>query len=105
MKLKPCGFQVLVEMEEVKNVSEGGIVLATQQEHERETAGHDVGRVIEFGPIAYNGFGCDSPEDWGVSIGDLVEFRRYDGKRPRHDHENRFRCVNDSDILMVIESN
>ena len=103
MKITPCGFQVLIEMEEVKNISDGGIVLATSKEHSRETEGHDVGRVVEFGPLAYKGFGCDTPLDWGVKEGDLVEFRRYDGKRPRHDYENRYRCIVDSDVLMVIE--
>jgi co-chaperonin GroES (HSP10) len=105
MRIKPCGFQVIIEMEEVKNISVGGIVLATKGEHDREVDGHDVGRVVEFGPQCYLGYGCKTPQQWceNLDVGSLVEFRRYDGKRPRHDHENRYRCINDSDIIMVIE--
>jgi len=103
MKIKPCGFHVLIEMEEVERVSDGGIITHTRAEYEREQNGHDVGRIIAFGPTAFVGFGCKSPEEWGCTLGDLVEFQRYDGKIPRHDTEMKYRCVNDSDIIMVIE--
>lgn len=104
MKMIPCGFQVLIEMEKVERVSAGGIITHTNTEFQREQNGHDVGRIIAFGPLAFVGFDCSTPEEWGVKIGDLVEFRRYDGKIPRHDDEIKYRCINDSDILMVIES-
>ncbi len=106
MKIKPCGFQVLIEMEDVEEKSEGGIIMQTMNEQEREQRGHDVGRIVAFGPVAYQGFsGCDGPEDWHPDLkeGALVEFRRYDGKIPRHDLDMKYRVVNDSDILMVIE--
>lgn len=104
MNIRPCGFQVIIEMEEVEKQSDTGIILQTKKEYEREQNGHDVGRVIAFGPLAFKGFAsCETPEDWGVSVGDLVEFKRYDGKIPRHDSEMKYRCINDSDILMVIE--
>lgn len=108
MKIRPVGFQVLIEMEVVENeIQDGslkGFQLATQQESKREQDGHDMGRVIAFGPIAFKGYAnCNSPEDFGVKIGDIVEFKRYDGKVSSTDKQGKYRIVNDGDILMVIE--
>lgn len=99
-------------MDEVeKEVAEGalkGFKLATETEIKREENGHCVGEIVAFGPTAFLGYeGCrpdSAPKDWGVKIGDMVEFNRYDGKIPLHDEEGRFRLINDSDILMVIEN-
>jgi len=107
MKFNPCGFQVLIEMDIVeKEVKEGalaGFQLASNNEQQREQNGHDVGKIVAFGPLAYKGFDCDTPEKWGVSIGDMVEFRRYDGKIPRSDKDGRYRVINDSDVILAIE--
>ena len=80
--IMPTGHYVLVEDEAVEQVSSGGIVLATNTEHMREQRGQDVGRILAFGPIAFKDIkGCKTPEDWGVSVGDLVEYTgRYEGK-------------------------
>lgn len=101
----PCGFQVLIEIEAIEQTTESGIIIHRKHEFEREQDGQDVGRVVAFGPQCFKGFAdCDSPQDWcsKLTIGSLVEFRRYDGKIPRHDKEKKYRCINDSDILMVI---
>lgn len=106
MKIKPCGHWVLVEVVEVEEKSAGGIVLPSDQV-KKEQDGRDIGRVKSFGPIAYKSFvGCDGPEDWGVKEGDLVEFRRYDGKKPRLSEEyeslNNLRLIQDNDIIAVM---
>ena len=88
---------------EVKDGALAGFQLTTDKEYEREENGHCVGRIKAFGPTAFLGHeGCESPGDWGVELGDLVEFYRYDGKIPLFDTERRYRLINDSDILMVI---
>jgi len=107
MRYKPTGYRVLIEMDIVENeVQEGalkGFQLATDHQQEREENGHCVGRIKAFGPTAFLGYeGCENPGDWGVELGDLVEFNRYDGKIPLYDTEHRYRIINDSDILMVI---
>ena len=107
MKIKPCGFQVLVEVEVMPEKSESGIILKTKKAFDREQEGHDVGHIVAFGKQCFKGFAeCETPNDWceGLAIGSLVEFRRYDGKIPRHDEEGKYRCINDSDILMVIDN-
>ncbi len=107
--VKPLGFHVLIEVVPVKFQSAGGIALFSKEEETRENGGRDLGKIIAFGPIAYKGFeGCDSPEDWGVKIGDTVELKgRYDGKKScAKDYDEKYdklRYVSDSDIIGVFD--
>ena len=108
MKIKPVGQYVLVEVLPVEEKSSGGIVLSTANELKREHGGRDVGRILKFGPVAYKGFtDCDSPEDWGVAVGDLVEFERYNGKIPRMADEiesfKNYRVLYCRDIMAIME--
>jgi len=82
-KLIPCGHYVLVEDESVEQKSTGGIIMASTTEHTREQEGQQIGRIIAFGPIAYKDIkGCATPGDWGVAIGDRVEYKgSYEGKK------------------------
>ncbi len=105
--VRPLGHHVLIEVIKVQFKSQGGIILGTEQQEERERKGRDIGIIKAFGPTAYKGFsGCESPEDWGVKLGDIVELSgRYDGKFSsakdyNKEHEN-LRYVNDSDIIGV----
>jgi len=103
--VKPVGFNVLVQIIPVQVKSAGGIILNTGDEQEREHKGRDLAKIISFGPVAYKGYsGCDSPADWGVKEGDIVELRtRYDGKYTRaseyHPDYGDYRYVVDQDIM------
>jgi co-chaperonin GroES (HSP10) len=102
MKIKPAGFYVLLEMDNVESVSEGGIILNTK-EVAREQDACQFGIVRAFGPAAYKGFpGCDGPNDWGVTVGDRVEYRRYEGMRSNHEEAENMRYIPDSHIIGVI---
>ena len=107
MPTKPLGHFVLVELVPVQFKSTGGIVLMSGNEVKREEKAGSVAKILAFGPIAYKGFAnCETPEDWGVSVGDTVELSgRYDGKKSRlsdYDevHKN-LRYVLDDDIVGV----
>ena len=101
----PLGHHVLIEIIPVKFKSEGGILLASENEKERERKGRDLGKIIAFGPTAYKGFeGCEAPADWGVKEGDIVELSgRYDGKFSSvSEYDERYkslRYVMDNDII------
>ena len=110
MNFSPCGYFVLILMEAVEQVSEGGIVLHTPEVNKREQKGHYRGIVAAFGPIVYSGLDAipDGPEStaesrakaWGVSVGDTVEFTRYDGREIKiPDSADHYRLVKDFDIL------
>lgn len=109
MELKPTGYYVLVKMEEVEVTSEGGIILSTKEEGEREQKGHDIGTIVSMGPTSWSGFqGCDAvtaearAEQWGCKVGDKVEFNRYEGKTPRYEEFQDYRIIQDAHIIGVI---
>jgi co-chaperonin GroES (HSP10) len=107
MKARPVGIWVLIEVVPVEKTTPGGIVLP-EDLVDKEHAGRDIGKIVDFGPIAYKSLaGCDGPEDYGVKRGDLVEFRRYDGKMPRLAEQDEslknYRLIQDNDIIAVME--
>lgn len=86
MMIKPCGTQVLIKLEEVKEMSEGGIVMQTPEQKKKEEHGQNMGRLLAIGPLVHadwDGFESENSEgkakQWGYELGDLVLFRRYDG--------------------------
>ena len=101
----PLGHYVLVKLIPVQFKSSGGIVLMSEKEIKREEGAGDVAEIIAFGPTAYQGFAkCETPEDWGVTIGDTVELSgRYDGKPSRlGDYDPKYknlRYILDDDIV------
>lgn len=104
--LEPLGFYVLVEVVEVEDVSEGGIYLGNQG---REQSAEEVGYLRDIGPTAYRGWeGCEATqmtqpyERWGLAIGDLIEFRAYEGKKSAVPGFERWRYIPDSHIVGVI---
>jgi co-chaperonin GroES (HSP10) len=87
-------------LDEVEEKSEGGIVIATPTERNREQIGQDVGVVEKLGPMAFlewEGIG-DTPEEraaaFGIKIGDKVMFDRYEGKAPRVRGYENHRLIN-----------
>ena len=105
---KPLGHFVLVKLIPVQFKSKGGIVIMSETEIKREEGAGDVAEIIAFGPTAYKGFAdCKDPEDWGVSVGDIVELSgRYDGKKSRladYDSTHKsLRYIVDDDIVGVL---
>lgn len=117
--LDPLGFYVLVEVVEVENISDGGIYLGNQG---REQSAEEAGYLRAIGPTAYQGWeGCehinacfeghDGPQiadevmpyqRWGLTIGDLVEFRAFEGKKSAVPGFERWRYIPDSHIVGVI---
>ncbi len=104
----PLGHYVLVKLIPVQFKSSGGIVLMSETEVKREEGAGDVAEIIAFGPICYKGFAnCESPEDWGIKVGDTVELSgRYDGKKSRLGDYNKehksLRYILDDDIVGVL---
>lgn len=113
-EIKPLGLMVAIEVLEVESKSKGGIVLATGKNAEFEQDACEFGRIVAFGNTAFYGVtGCipekyppshpyhtlTPPEIWGVSIGDVVEFRRYEGKQSGVKGKERIRYIPDTQIV------
>lgn len=109
VKYRPVGFKVLIEVIGVPYTSKSGIIIKSKEDAAKEQHGMDLGRIIAFGPTAFKGYeGCNSPKDWGVKVGDLVEFVRHNGKLSRlaldRSEFSNHRIINDSDIIGIIET-
>jgi len=110
MKLRPTGYYVLVQQEEIENVSESGIILASKKELDRDQAGHDVVRILAFGPTCFTGFRGITDEaslknrceEYGVKVGDLVQIARYDIAEARHADKDVF-MIQDEHIRGVYD--
>ena len=113
MKIKPLGFYVLIEMEEVQETSAGGIILDSGMVAKEQDA-TDVGFVRAIGPTAYHGYpGCEvadatmtdiDPHDcWGLEIGQKIEYRKFEGKKSAAEGYENYRYIPDSHIIGVID--
>ncbi len=111
-RIRPCGYYVLVKVEEVESKTEGGIVLPDSLV-EKEQATVQTGQVINFGPTVFIGMrgieerdiastGKHPAELWGVRIGDKVEFRKYEGKPSAVPGMEDYRYIPDTHIIGVI---
>lgn len=107
--IRPVGTFVLVRVEEVEKVTQGGIVLP-EDLTKKEQAVIECGEIIEFGPCCYHGWaGCESEDSephsqWGLEVGDMVEFRKYEGKASAVPGYENFRYIPDTHILGVISN-
>ena len=121
MKIKPLGFYVLIEMIEVEEVSEGGIIKPSDYVAKEQDA-TDVGYVRAIGPTAYVGYpGCELSEadyahlkvhehgsvkphvKWGLEVGQKIEYRKFEGKKSAVAGYENFRYIPDSHIIGAIE--
>ena len=93
ISIDPCGHYVLAELLTVENVTSSGLYLG---DNAKEQAACEFGVIKAFGPTAFMAEpGCNPKEYppgdsrynmapheiWGISVGDRVEFQRYQGKR------------------------
>ena len=69
-----------------------------------------VGYIRAFGPTAYVGYpGCDkegeeSPsEQWGLKVGQKVEYRKFEGKASSMTGYENHRYIPDSHIIGAVE--
>jgi len=95
LNLEVLGHRVLVKPQEIEEVSEGGIVVITNDRQLKlEKAGAKVGHIVDVGPTAWAG-----EENW-AKPGDEIVFSKYGGK-PIMDPvtEEDYLIMNDEDVL------
>jgi len=101
MKAKPVGFYVLIKVKAVEEKTKSGIITSTATSRARQEVARDIGEIIAFGPMAFKeGFEeCNSPSDWGVKVGDVVEFVPYEGKISAASEGSEYRYIIDKQIV------
>lgn len=112
MEVKPIGNRILVELEKVEQtVGEGalaGFQLQSDNEQKREQDGQDMGKIVSFGPLAFvedfdGGTAESRAKAYGVEVGDVVMFHRYDGERPRVDGYKNHRLISSNCLIGKVE--
>ena len=119
MKVKPCGFQILVQLREVRQeVTAGelkGFQLHSDTENNREQKGEASGTIIDFGPQAFIGWegvtgetAKERAKSWGIEMGDMALFSRYDGTVPEFVTDSpeyaNYRLLSDKCIIGKLEN-
>lgn len=94
MKLKPLADRVVIKMEEVKETTKSGIILAGTAKEKPQIAS-----VVAVGP----GGVVDGKEvKMYVKVGDKVITSKYSGTEIKFEDEE-FTIVRQSDILAIVE--
>ena len=94
----PCGHRVLVKIDEVEEVTAGGIIITKSTAQQQEEAGI-FGTVVAVGDTAWKDFGGRS---WAC-VGDRVMIAKYGGFIAQEPGTaEKFRILNDEDIVAVI---
>jgi chaperonin GroES len=95
--IKPQGDRVLVRVEEIEEVTEGGIVIPLTERQKHEQA-QMAAVLVATGKDAWS----DYAEPF-AAIGDRVLYQRHSGIQLRGKDGKLYRMVNDVDILATLE--
>lgn len=113
--IRPTGHKLLIQPVKVKNVSNGGIILG---DTEKEDKAIGLGKVIAIGPTAFVGVAGCNPNDyatndsrfkmephelWGVKVGDVIIYNRYEGFHPDVPAYKAFKVIPDISVSGVAE--
>jgi chaperonin GroES len=96
MKLQPLGDRVVVEREEAKGTTAGGIVLPDNAKDRPQK-----GKVVAVGDGKVTKDGKKRPLQ--VKAGDLVLFTSYAGEEFKIEGDQKVLLMREDDILAVIE--
>ena len=96
----PSGYRILLALPEVKEKTDGNIILTEKHRNDEQVASV-VGFVVKIGPDAYKDTAKFPNGPW-CKEGDWVICRTYSGTRIRI-HGKEFRFVNDDTIDGIIE--
>jgi chaperonin GroES len=97
--INPVGWRILIKPKEIMEKSAGGIILATESTKEREQMANTTGVVIAMGDQCYQ----DESTPWCV-VGDKVIFAKYAGLLYTGGDGEKYRIVNDKDIVGTLDA-
>jgi co-chaperonin GroES (HSP10) len=100
-KLKPLGYQVMVEMDVLEEEKIGSIYIPTKSKNMFDDA-CEKGTVLELGPLAYKGIANGQSQEPWVKPGDRVYVKMYGGRRFKYKSGKVIRMVNDEDLNVLI---
>lgn len=93
--LKPIADRVIIKVQEEKEESVGGILLASNAKEKPQ-----VGEVIAVGDGAVTENGTKFPLT--VKVGDTVYYDKYSGSQVKFDNED-YLVLHEKDIIAIVE--
>ena len=93
--IKPVLHRILVQLEDIDEVTEGGIIIAKEL-IKKERKAVEKGTVIAIGETCFEAYGGSKDT---VKVGDKVLIAQYSGKEV--DKEKNIVVCNDEDILVI----
>jgi len=102
MKIKPCGYRLLIKPETVETQTDSGLTIVLQENIRKEQTAQVYGIIIAIGPECWKDKkGNGKP--W-ASEGDKVCYVRHSGKYIiDKETDEEFVVLNDEDILVIME--
>lgn len=99
----PLSFKVLVKIQNVEEVTKGGIIIPTDTV-EKESAASQIATIIDFGQAAFTIGVGDLPNEWNVKpkVGQKIVLNRYAGINIEGKDKEEYRLVNDKEILAIL---
>ena len=97
--IRPVEFKILIEVEEVETITQGGIILPDSG-RDRERIAQEQGTIVAMGQCA-----CSEVDIWGENppkVGDKVIFSKYAGATIQKLGKN-YRLIQDKDLGAVLE--
>ena len=101
MKIK--GYRILVDIDKVETISEGGIIIIVNERDERlEASASQFGTVAQVGHTCWAG-GIDQ-EPW-CKVGDRIIFSKHSGRfvYDPEDKDKEYMAINDTDVIAVVK--
>jgi co-chaperonin GroES (HSP10) len=97
--IHPLGHRLLIEPQDVEEVSKGGIIIAIGSGKDREQMSQIMGVVVEVGETCWKD---QAVGDW-VRPGDMIMFGKYAGLIAQGKDEKQYRIINDLDVIALLE--
>ena len=97
--IKPVGYSLVVEPEQIEEKTESGIVLGTPEQLEREQMRQTDGVVLAIGPMAFHDEGYKR-----CKVGDRVVMKAYAGMMRKGVDGKAYRIIADTDVIGILEN-
>lgn len=97
--INPVGWRILVKPQEIKEMSESGIVITSGSYKEREQMANTTGIVVAMGDDCF----ADEPAPW-CKVGDKIIFAKYAGLLYLGRDGGQYRMINDKDVTGTLDA-
>jgi len=99
--IRPVAWTCVIKMNPVP--SQMGMIAKPEQQIDQETLAQEFGVIVDLGPaVFYDELNKGHPPR--CSVGDQVMIQRYTGQHFKGDDGEKYRIINDRDIIGVVGS-